>query len=39
MLRQKCAYKNDVETCKKSKSKKKEKLLNIVCNLAKTNKR
>ena len=39
MLRQKCAYKNDMETRKKSKSKKKEKLLNIVCNLAKTNKR
>ena len=34
MLRQKCSYKNDIETRKKPKSKEKK-----VCNLTKTSKR
>ena len=36
MLRQKCFYWNDIETCKKSNSK--EKTRTKVCNLTKTSK-
>ena len=37
MVRQKCSYKNDIETLKKPKIKKKN--TTSICNLTKTNKR
>ena len=39
MLRQKCSYKNDIETRKMLKSKKKKKNATKVCNLTKASKR